>query len=68
MGHFTEVLDGQREINRLLAEIERLRAALLKVRYKAGSHTVGKECLARGEGDPGFAGIYTVANNALESK
>jgi hypothetical protein len=28
MGHFTEVLDRQREINRLLAEIERLRAAL----------------------------------------
>lgn len=41
------------------------REALEKIRYKAGNHTVSIGESEQGENDPGFAGIYAVAVNAL---
>lgn len=52
------------DVAQALAEIERLRAALEKVRYKAGSHTVQEGSV--NEDDPSFGGIFAVANNALK--
>jgi hypothetical protein len=57
--------DSAQEVQR---ENERLRNALEMIRIKAGSHTVHSPEWAKGnKNDPGFAGIFAVADEVLQS-
>jgi hypothetical protein len=55
------------ERDRLAAELVAAREALAIIKDKAGSHTVTKGAFSDGESDPGYAGIFSVASNALSS-
>ena len=59
---------GQQDADaRLRARIKKLEEVLRVVKFKAGSHTVSTNVKAT-EDDPGFSGIYLVADKALAKK
>lgn len=60
-----DLLALQTRILEVETERDRLWEALQKIYFKAGSHTITPQAAARGEDDPGFAGIHVVALGAL---
>lgn len=57
-----------KEAVQLLHLAIKLRTALEKIRNKAGSHTVSHPAVSLGVDDPGMAGIFATADQALNDK